>query len=97
MPEPTVAVDPPFQGRGVATRLMSSLCHHARNRPTAALTLEVRVSNLPAIALYESAGFASIARRVAYYPPAQPGGPREDALVMRCGLGLLPSGPLPAG
>ena len=44
--------------------------------------LEVRVSNAPAIALYEEAGFVRIARRAAYYP-AGADGVREDALVMR--------------
>jgi ribosomal protein S18 acetylase RimI-like enzyme len=53
----------------------------------------VRVSNLPAIALYEAAGFAAIARRVAYYPPSHPGAAREDALVMRCPLNMLPRAP----
>jgi [ribosomal protein S18]-alanine N-acetyltransferase len=73
----TVAVDPPFQGRGVATRLMSSLCHHARNRPTAALTLEVRVSNERAIALYRRFGFAPAGVRKNYYAETN-----EDALIM---------------
>nr|MBA3776604.1 ribosomal-protein-alanine N-acetyltransferase [Betaproteobacteria bacterium] len=45
--------------------------------------LEVRVSNLPAIALYERAGFERIARRVAYYPVTLLEESREDALVMR--------------
>jgi len=45
--------------------------------------LEVRVSNIPAIALYESAGFKRIARRIAYYPATVLEEPREDALVMR--------------
>jgi ribosomal-protein-alanine N-acetyltransferase len=54
------------------------------------LFLEVRVVNHPAIALYETAGFTSVARRVEYYPPAARGGIREDALVMRCELGNSP-------
>jgi ribosomal-protein-alanine N-acetyltransferase len=57
------------------------------------LFLEVRVSNRGAIALYEGAGFVAIARRVAYYPPGETGGTREDALVMRCALSPSVFGP----
>ena len=73
----TVAVDPLWQGRGVATRLMSALCHHARARNTTALTLEVRVSNERAIALYRRFGFAPAGVRKNYYAEIN-----EDALVM---------------
>ena len=45
--------------------------------------LEVRASNVAAIALYESRGIRAVARRVDYYPPRPPTTPREDALVMR--------------
>jgi ribosomal-protein-alanine N-acetyltransferase len=48
--------------------------------------LEVRISNVPAIMLYEGADFAPIARRNDYYPPVSPGLAREDALVMRRAL-----------
>ena len=42
------------------------------------LTLEVRASNGPAIALYEKLGFSEIGRRKNYYR-----NPREDALILR--------------
>ena len=42
--------------------------------------LEVRVSNQPAAAFYETEGFARVGRRRDYYPAAQG---REDAIVMR--------------
>ena len=73
----TVAVDPLWQGRGIATQLMSALCHHARTRKTSALTLEVRVSNERAIALYRRFGFAPAGVRKNYYSEIN-----EDALVM---------------
>ena len=73
----TVAVDPQWQGRRIATRLMSELCHHARTRKTSALTLEVRVSNERAISLYRRFGFAPAGVRKNYYAEIN-----EDALVM---------------
>ena len=41
------------------------------------LTLEVRASNYPAIALYGSRGFRGVGRRKNYYEH-----PREDAIIM---------------
>ena len=49
----------------------------------------VRASNAPAIGLYESEGFAPVARRVDYYPGASSGDPREDAIVMRRAVDAL--------
>lgn len=43
--------------------------------------LEVRQSNAPAIALYQSLGFAAVGRRPGFYRA-----PAEDAVVMRCEL-----------
>ena len=45
--------------------------------------LEVRVSNIAAIALYASEGFATVGRRDGYYPALAEGAVGEDALVMR--------------
>ena len=45
--------------------------------------LEVRASNIAAIRLYESEGFAPVARRVSYYPGATVVDPREDASSSR--------------
>jgi ribosomal-protein-alanine N-acetyltransferase len=73
----TVAVDPQWQGRKVATRLMSALCRHALDRKTSALTLEVRVGNERAIALYRRFGFAPAGVRKNYYSETN-----EDALIM---------------
>jgi ribosomal-protein-alanine N-acetyltransferase len=73
----TVAVDPQWQGRGIATQLVSALCRHALTRKTSALTLEVRVSNDRAISLYRRFGFAPAGVRKNYYSEIN-----EDALVM---------------
>ena len=50
------------------------------------LFLEVRVSNTARSRCTRPPVSSRIARRVAYYPPGEPGGTREDALVMRCAL-----------
>jgi [ribosomal protein S18]-alanine N-acetyltransferase len=78
-----VCVDPQCHGRGHGRHLMRRLVDAARWQRVARLYLEVRPSNGPAIALYESLGFDHIGRRPGYYPA--PGG-REDALVMALDL-----------
>jgi ribosomal-protein-alanine N-acetyltransferase len=70
-----VAVDPEHHREGIATALIDRLL--AEVGPEARLTLEVRPSNGPAIALYERFGFVSAGSRRRYY---QDNG--EDALVM---------------
>lgn len=73
----TVAVDPPWQGRAVATRLLTELVRQARGLGADQLTLEVRMSNTRAQALYQRFGFAPAGARKGYY-----GDNGEDALVM---------------
>ena len=74
-----VCVDPLCQSRGHGRRLLRELVRVARQRGAQRVFLEVRPSNLSAIALYHSEGFNEIGRRPRYYP-ADNG--REDALVM---------------
>jgi ribosomal-protein-alanine N-acetyltransferase len=73
----TVAVDPPWQRRGVAARLLLVLFREARVRGATDLTLEVRANNGPAQALYRRFGFAEAGIRRGYY--AESG---EDAVIM---------------
>ena len=72
-----VAVDPSWHRRGVATSLLLRLCRTSAERGARQLTLEVRVGNSGAQALYRRFGFAPGGVRKAYYPDN-----REDALVM---------------
>ena len=72
-----VAVDPDFQRRGIATRLLERLFELTRDDQRRGYTLEVRVSNETAIGLYERLGFESRGLRRGYYTDN-----REDALVM---------------
>ncbi|MGO9753191.1 MAG: ribosomal protein S18-alanine N-acetyltransferase [Solirubrobacteraceae bacterium] len=70
-----IAVDPHRRRRGIARALINGML--ARAGEDADYTLEVRVSNQPAIALYDSYGFRSVGSRRRYY--ADTG---EDALIM---------------
>ena len=71
-----VAVDPRLRRQKIATALLDALLEHVDDG-TAQLTLEVRPTNGPAIALYERFGFRSAGTRPRYY---QDNG--EDALIM---------------
>lgn len=73
----TIAVDPEWQGHGIATRLMAELMGQALRLGAAQITLEVRVTNVRAQRIYQRFGFAPAGARKAYY--ADNG---EDALVM---------------
>jgi len=72
-----VAVDPEYQRRGIAVRLLSRLFELTVGDERRGYTLEVRASNEAAIALYERLGFTSHGRRRGYYTDN-----REDALIM---------------
>ena len=72
-----VAVRPAFRRRGIADALLETLDLFAASRKLAFLTLEVRVGNKPAIALYEKHGYAEVGRRPGYYTE-----PKEDAILM---------------
>ena len=73
-----VAVHPDFRRRGIAEALVKDLVDQLKAIGSRCLTLEVRASNAPAIALYEKMGFVEVGRRKNYYR-----NPREDALIMR--------------
>jgi ribosomal-protein-alanine N-acetyltransferase len=77
-----IAVGPDARRRGYATALLEDLLREARRRAVRVVWLEVRVSNLPAIRLYEKYRFQPVAVRKGYYTRE-----REDALVMMRVLG----------
>jgi [ribosomal protein S18]-alanine N-acetyltransferase len=71
-----VAVDERLLRNGIATALLERLFERA-DRPGAQYTLEVRLSNGPAIALYERFDFHSAGLRRGYYHDN-----KEDAVIM---------------
>ena len=73
-----IAVSPAFRRQGIGRKLVQALLEHLIAAGVAALSLEVRVSNAPAIALYEQLGFQIVGCRKKYYV-----NPREDAYIMR--------------
>jgi ribosomal-protein-alanine acetyltransferase len=81
-----LSVVPDSRRAGLGRVLLGQFVADALHLGAEQMFLEVRVSNAAAITLYQAEGFAPIARRVAYYPPAPGTGIREDALVMRRAL-----------
>ncbi|MES2581041.1 MAG: ribosomal protein S18-alanine N-acetyltransferase [Pseudomonadota bacterium] len=71
------------QKQGLGRYLLEHMLQIAKNHKAANMFLEVRPSNISAIALYENMGFCEMAVRRNYYP-AHDG--REDAVLM--GLAL---------
>ncbi len=76
-----IAVDPQCRRRGYGRAVTQALLEQAHKQGFSQVSLEVRVSNLPAISLYEGLGFAVAGRRRGFYRS-----PTEDALVMICRL-----------
>lgn len=71
-----IAVTPDARRHGVASALLEVFCRFGAVN-LAFLTLEVRKSNMAAIALYEKFGFQRAGLRPGYYQH-----PREDAVIM---------------
>lgn len=73
----TIAVDPAHQRTKVGTRLLLNGAREALERSCRHLTLEVRISNVVAQAMYRQFGFRAAGVRKNYYAESN-----EDALVM---------------
>lgn len=73
-----IAVAPSYRRQKIAENLVLTLIEMLNEKNAKSLTLEVRVSNAPAISLYEKLGFIQVGRRPGYYR-----NPREDAYILR--------------
>ncbi len=72
-----IAVLPIARRNGIAKAMLKSLVSELKSSDVQKLHLEVRESNVPARALYESFGFSIDCKRKGYYSE-----PREDAILM---------------
>ena len=72
-----VTVEKSLRRKGIGKALLEQAEKVIKEKGISALLLEVRQSNLPAIALYEQAGFKQISVRKSYYPDG------ENAVVMK--------------
>jgi ribosomal-protein-alanine N-acetyltransferase len=80
-----IATDPRLRNRGYGRRLLEDALARAESIGATAVTLEVRVSNLPAREFYRTYSFREAYRRKAYYQDG------EDAFAMVLTLEETPS------
>ena len=74
----SVAVRKELRGAGIGASLLDALLAEAAQKGARRIFLEVRESNVPAIRMYERAGFQQVGIRKNYYTD-----PVENALLMR--------------
>ncbi|MDF2511869.1 MAG: hypothetical protein K0S04_1735 [Herbinix sp.] len=72
-----VAVKKEFRRHHIGYQMLKELINDAKSRGIASLTLEVRISNEPAILLYEALGFERAGIRKDFYTK-----PKESAVIM---------------
>ena len=73
----TIAIRPEYRRRKFAEALLKRIIDDCHKEKIKYITLEVRVSNEPAINLYSKYGFSSFGTRKGYYQDNN-----EDALIM---------------
>ena len=78
-----IATDSRLRNLGYGRVLLQDALSRARNQRSTAVTLEVRVSNIPARQFYASFGFREAYRRRSYYQDG------EDAFAMILPLGKV--------
>lgn len=75
-----VAVSEEARRKGIARKMLQYSMEQGQKRGMETFFLEVRISNEPAIRLYEGLGFERAGRRKNFYSA-----PVEDAWIMICG------------
>lgn len=78
-----IGVASAWQRKGLGRAILHEMLELARNKNMHRVFLEVRSSNVAAIALYRSAGFVEVGLRRGYYQGANGS---EDAVTMACDL-----------
>jgi ribosomal-protein-alanine N-acetyltransferase len=82
----TIGVSASQQRRGLGRSILNGMLAMAQDKNMQRVFLEVRASNVAAVALYRKVGFSEVGLRRGYYQNKQGS---EDAVVMACDL---PSG-----
>ncbi|HYE09803.1 MAG TPA: tRNA (adenosine(37)-N6)-threonylcarbamoyltransferase complex dimerization subunit type 1 TsaB [Patescibacteria group bacterium] len=72
-----IAVHPDYRGQKIGKKIVEAMIAAAKDEGINSLTLEVRISNMPAISLYKGFDFKEVAIRKGYYSDTG-----EDALIM---------------
>lgn len=72
-----IAVHPDYRGIHISDIIMENLINKAKIMGACSMTLEVRISNIPAIKLYEKYGFIIEGTRKNFYD-----NPKEDGHIM---------------
>lgn len=72
-----IAVTLTHRRKNIADMLIEKVISHGQSKELKFLTLEVRISNIPAIALYKKHGFVEVGMRKNFYEE-----PIEDAILM---------------
>lgn len=80
-----IAIHPDFRRMGVGEQVLRQVIDRVSLRGARLITLEVRPSNTPALALYKKLSFRLLGIRKGYYAI-----PPEDALVLGLHLGDVP-------
>ena len=76
-----VAVLPSYRKKGIGEQLVANAKIFAKEAGTETIFLEVRISNTPAISLYQKMDFIKLGMRKNFYDH-----PLEDAYIMSCKL-----------
>lgn len=76
-----VAVAPCFRKMGYGEALVAKAKEEAKAAGAECIFLEVRASNVPALALYKKQGFETLGIRKKFYEH-----PVEDAIIMKVGI-----------
>ena len=77
-----VVVSIEFKKQSIGTKMFEALISYCEQEKISEIILETRITNIPAIALYERVGFQKVGLRKAYYSS-----PIEDAIIMKREIG----------